>query len=328
MKVQIFIPTFNRAEKLERAIRSALNQTYTGVEVVVLDNHSTDNTPKLVASLMASDSRIKYVRHDKNLGMFANFNAVQGLLNADFFSVLTDDDEYEQWFVETAIKCFEKNKQIRFVVCNAPTKLHGEIIKSQLDNWEEGLYKSNTAVLKCLSGQYPIFTNCLFKSDIGEDFFFHEMIGNECDGLMLLFLFAKYDAYVTKTITGYWNNDGTNTSSIQKYDPVLHVNALINGALLYKGFCKKNDIVIRGFLETELNKIVAILVAADRSNFKHICENSIIKKHYGTFSVALLGLLHKVRFLQFCLKIKSVSRISVVPTGYLKRVLSCIRSQV
>lgn len=319
MKVQIFIPTFNRAAKLERAIRSALNQTYPGVEVVVLDNHSTDDTPRLVVALMASDSRIKYVRHDKNIGMFANFNTIQRLVNAEYFSVLTDDDEYEQWFVETAIKCFEKNKEIQFVVCNAPTKLHGEIINSQLDNWEEGLYKSNTAVLKCLSGQYPIFTNCLFKSDIGEDFFFHEQIGNECDGLLLISLFAKYDAFVTKTITGYWNNDGTNASSIQKYDPVLHVNAVINGALIYKEFCKKNDIVMRGFLEIELKKIVAILVAADRSNFKHIYENTIIKDHYGRLSIAVLELLHKVRFLRFCLNIKSVFRISVALTGYLKR---------
>jgi len=134
MKVQIFIPTFNRAAKLERVIRSVLNQTYPNVEVVVLDNHSTDDTPKLVASLMASDSRVKHVRHDKNLGMIANFNAVQGLVDSEYFSMFTDDDEYEPWFVETALKCFEKNKEIQFVACNAPTKLHGEIIKSQLES--------------------------------------------------------------------------------------------------------------------------------------------------------------------------------------------------
>ncbi|MHB0866214.1 MAG: glycosyltransferase family 2 protein [Thermoleophilia bacterium] len=306
MKVQIFIPTFNRAAKLERVIRSVLNQTYPNVEVVVLDNHSTDDTPKLLASLMASDSRVKHIRHDKNIGMIANFNAVQGLVDSEYFSMFTDDDEYEPWFVETALKCFEKNKEIQFVVCNAPTKFHGEIIKGQLDHWEEGLYKANTAILKCLSGQYPLVTNCLFKSDIGEDFFFHKEMGNVGDGLLLTCLFAKYDAFVTKTITGYWNNDGENASSVQKYDPVLHINTVINESLLYSQFCKNNNIAMRGFLKIGKNNLIAVLVAADRSNFKHIYKNSMLKEHYGSLSVAMLWLMHKVRFLRICLKIKSL----------------------
>jgi glycosyltransferase involved in cell wall biosynthesis len=285
------------------------------VEVVVLDNHSTDDTPKLVASLMASDSRVKHVRHDKNHGMIANFNVVQGLVDSEFFSMFTDDDEYEPWFVETALKCFEKHKEIQFVACNAPTKLHGEIIKSQLDNWEEGLYRANTAILKCLSGQYPIVTNCLFKSDIREDFFFHKEMGNVGDGLLLTCLFAKYDAFVTKTITGYWNNDGENASSGQKYDPVLHINTVINESLLYRQFCKRNNIVMRGFLKIELQTLITVLVAADRSNFEHIYKNSMLKEHYGSLSVAMLGLLHQVRFLRLCLKIKSAFRSSKAGCG-------------
>jgi glycosyltransferase involved in cell wall biosynthesis len=61
----VVIPTYNRADKLERAIKSILAQKYTNFEVLVMDDGSTDNTAKMVASL--SDARIIY-EWDVNFG--------------------------------------------------------------------------------------------------------------------------------------------------------------------------------------------------------------------------------------------------------------------
>ena len=58
-KVSICIPVYNGGQLLRRAIESALTQTHPTVEVVIVDNASTDETPTLVAEYEAKDSRVK-----------------------------------------------------------------------------------------------------------------------------------------------------------------------------------------------------------------------------------------------------------------------------
>ena len=58
--VSVIIPTYNHARYLGRALQSVLDQTYVNWQVIVIDNHSTDNTDELVASF--SDPRITYLK--------------------------------------------------------------------------------------------------------------------------------------------------------------------------------------------------------------------------------------------------------------------------
>ncbi len=88
--VSIGIPTFNRAPALAAAVRSALNQSYTNVEVIVSDNCSIDNTAEMISSF--HDDRLRYVRHETNRGMVANFNACLDMASGAFFLMLSDDD--------------------------------------------------------------------------------------------------------------------------------------------------------------------------------------------------------------------------------------------
>src|SRR4051794_16473111 len=67
----IGIPTYNRASVLlKRAIDSALTQSAENVEILVVDNASTDETQKVVAE---AGKRVRYVRNETNLGMTRNF---------------------------------------------------------------------------------------------------------------------------------------------------------------------------------------------------------------------------------------------------------------
>ena len=58
MLISIVIPTFNRAKELNRAIDSVIKQTYTNWEIIVIDNHSADNTDEIIKSY--SNSNIYY----------------------------------------------------------------------------------------------------------------------------------------------------------------------------------------------------------------------------------------------------------------------------
>jgi len=91
-RVSIVIPTFNRRALLEEAVRSALAQRFTDLEVVVSDNASEDGTEAAVRPLLA-DPRLRYHRNPVNLGMVGNWRrAVLELARGEWFLILSDDD--------------------------------------------------------------------------------------------------------------------------------------------------------------------------------------------------------------------------------------------
>ena len=104
--VTIGIPTFNRADGyLREALADALAQDYPNLEIVVSDNASTDGTPELVRG--AADPRLRYLRHERNIGGNANFNACLAAARGEFFLLLHDDDRLDPDFVSSCMRAVE-----------------------------------------------------------------------------------------------------------------------------------------------------------------------------------------------------------------------------
>lgn len=100
--ISIIIPTYNRAKTLRASIISVLNQTYTDFELIIVDDNSTDNTEEIVNSIQ--DPRVKYIRHDKNLG--ANKARNNGILHSigEYIAFQDSDDEWLPNKLEIQIK--------------------------------------------------------------------------------------------------------------------------------------------------------------------------------------------------------------------------------
>ncbi|MFQ5769234.1 MAG: glycosyltransferase family 2 protein, partial [bacterium] len=86
----VVIPTHNRAELLKEAIQSVLAQTFSDFELIVVDDHSTDNTRDVIASFR--DSRIKYVLNDRTTGGAGTRNAGIFRAQGEWVAFLDDDD--------------------------------------------------------------------------------------------------------------------------------------------------------------------------------------------------------------------------------------------
>lgn len=89
-RVSIGIPTINRSDLALRAIRSALAQTYSEVELIVSDDASTDDTVQRIQEL--HDPRIVLVQQKQRLGLVANFDFCLRHATGEFFLLLGDDD--------------------------------------------------------------------------------------------------------------------------------------------------------------------------------------------------------------------------------------------
>ena len=65
-KVSVIIPVYNKEKYIEQCLKSVINQTYSDVEIIIIDDASTDNSLELVKSI--KDSRIKVIELKENVG--------------------------------------------------------------------------------------------------------------------------------------------------------------------------------------------------------------------------------------------------------------------
>ena len=108
--VSVIIPTFNRARKVVRAVKSVLSQTYADLEIIVVDDASTDDTANSMAQFRG---RIAYIVHSSNLGVSAARNT--GIRNSSGpLIAFLDSDDY--WLPEKAalqVEFFEQHPQAK-----------------------------------------------------------------------------------------------------------------------------------------------------------------------------------------------------------------------
>ncbi len=91
-KVSILIPVYNREVYLADCIQSALSQVVSDIEVVIVDNASTDMTWEICRKFAANDSRIKIFRNEKNVGPVRNWKRCFDMARGEYGKLLFSDD--------------------------------------------------------------------------------------------------------------------------------------------------------------------------------------------------------------------------------------------
>ncbi|MEH1912103.1 glycosyltransferase [Nostoc sp.] len=117
--VSIFIPTYNRKNLLIPCIESALAQTFTDFELVIVDNASTDGAWEICQAYAAKDSRIRIFRNETNIG--PGFNGLRCLMECKgyYAKVLFSDDLISPDFLEKTLPLIENNPYVGFVFTGA-----------------------------------------------------------------------------------------------------------------------------------------------------------------------------------------------------------------
>jgi GT2 family glycosyltransferase len=109
--LSIVVPTYNRAYCLARTLDSALGQTYRNLEVILVDDGSTDGTEALVAQRYASEPRLRYVRK-KNAGVSAARNTGFAEVHGELVGLLDSDDVWHPWKAEVQIACMQAHPEL------------------------------------------------------------------------------------------------------------------------------------------------------------------------------------------------------------------------
>ncbi len=163
-KVSICIPTYNQVAYLPLAVRSALAQTLTDVEVVISDNHSTDGTADYLASL--SDPRIKVVRPPKHLTAAQNFDWCISQSAAGYFSVLCSDDLLQPAFAGALARVLDERPSAAFAYSAAAfVDEDGRVLRVERHLGGSFFRPGKQDIQRFVKGAGCVFTTMMFRRE-------------------------------------------------------------------------------------------------------------------------------------------------------------------
>src|SRR6185312_3479939 len=111
-RLLIGLPVYNGERLLPQAIECLLAQSFGDFEIVIGDNASTDRTQEICQDYVRRDPRIRYVRHEHNLGAVANFNRVFELSAAPLFKWAAHDDLHQKTYLESCVRLLDEDPDI------------------------------------------------------------------------------------------------------------------------------------------------------------------------------------------------------------------------
>lgn len=109
-KVSVLIPAYNAEDFIKEALVSVIEQSYNNIEVIVIDDGSIDNTAKIVNSF--HDSRIKYVKNEKNLKITKTLNKGLRMINSEYIIRMDADDIMLPGKIKKQVKFMDNHPEI------------------------------------------------------------------------------------------------------------------------------------------------------------------------------------------------------------------------
>lgn len=122
------MPVYNAADFVTGALDSLLAQTYGNLEIIVVDNASTDATGEICAAKARADRRIRYFRNDTNVGVFNNYSLAFRHSSGALFKWATAADWHAPTFVAVCVEELRRRSDV--VLCGTRAKLFSEDLGS------------------------------------------------------------------------------------------------------------------------------------------------------------------------------------------------------
>ncbi len=194
MLVSVIIPVYNAASYLRRCIDSVADQTYTDLEIILIDDGSNDGSDKICDDYITRDSRFEVI-HQQNQG--ASIARKEGIAKAkgEWLSFVDSDDIVEKDYIECLFDA-AKQHQTQIAACDQIQHKEGDVI--QMDKSSHAiLFEDRELHRRFFHYQFWGFWGKIYHRSVFENVYFPQYTINE-DYVVMAQLFDKYKqmAYV------------------------------------------------------------------------------------------------------------------------------------
>ena len=161
--VSTIIPVFNRPEMLAEAVRSVLEQSYKEVEIIIIDDGSTDETPAVAEQLKARHAQIR-VEHIKNSGPGAARQAGVNIAHGEYIQYLDSDDLLMPEKFEKQVGALTKAPDAS--VCYCKTSIHITQENRTITAWKRTGEQIDSILPSMLAGRWWGTSTPLYRANV------------------------------------------------------------------------------------------------------------------------------------------------------------------
>jgi len=122
--ISVVMPSYNHESYISEAIESVLNQNFKDIELIIIDDYSTDKSREIIKKYKKIDERIKVIFHDQNEGISKTVNDGIEMGNGKYIAIICSDDIWDKSKLEKQYKILEKDE-------NLIVWTEGELVDSQ-----------------------------------------------------------------------------------------------------------------------------------------------------------------------------------------------------
>lgn len=116
--ISVVLPVHNGEKYLEQSIRSVLDQTYENLELIIVNDASTDNSLYIAQKLARDDSRVRIITNSENLKLPKSLNKGFESANGEYYTWTSDDNYYNATAIEEMVNYLEENRDTSMVCCD------------------------------------------------------------------------------------------------------------------------------------------------------------------------------------------------------------------
>ncbi|MDK0927596.1 glycosyltransferase family 2 protein [Clostridium perfringens] len=285
--VSVIIPVYNVEKYLQRCIDSVISQTYENLEIICINDGSTDGSCEILKQNKIKEKRL-IVLEQKNKGVSNARNRGVKIAKGEFIIFIDSDDTLENDMIKFLVECFNKY-EVDIVHCTYNRIENNKIIK-RINNIKSPYFQDNSqGVIDLLEGKKVDPTLCtkLFKKKLFENIEIDESINTNEDLLLNFYLFrqAKLSVYLDVAKYNYIYRKGSASTSemtLKKLEDQIKVSKKISKELeleeqLYK-YSIKSSIGRLG----EVYKSIINLNDKKMNDFKKYVIKEV-KKIYPSF---------------------------------------------
>lgn len=305
-KISVIVPIYNSEKYIRRCIESIINQTYKELEIILINDGSTDNSLDIISEYKKNDSRIVVI-NQKNSGVAFSRNKGLNVSKGEYLMFMDNDDYIDLDYIEKMYDLIGNND---IVVSGYKRVTDNKILqKKVIKNMHFGIYENVAPWGKLISKKFLVKNKIsFFDYPIGEDVIFN------------LNLYSVTTKIVISTSTGYnWyfnNNSVSNTRQrkfdknilnlyheMRKYDANIFSNYFIGRYyiwyLLFSGRNNKSNSFVdeyrkikKWLIENKYNKSISVVkIIKNETTLKN---KIIVLLFYLIEKLKLIGLFSKV----------------------------------
>lgn len=283
--ISVIIPIYNTEKYLRRCLDSILNQEFIDLEILLIDDGSTDNSSMICDKYVRSDSRIK-VCHQLNRGVSKARNKGLSLANGEYIHFADSDDFWDNGFYTYMYSKASQHQSEIISSSKLIEKKNGQFIPDSIDEFE--LTFSKEDALKALfSGKKMSYSLCdkLFKREIIKNIRFNEDISHNED-FLFVYEAIKQSTKVTLTSRAFYHYCNNPNSAVRQSFSHKRMSAID----AHEYVVKDVKLNLKGMLKYANNDFYKVLIYTknqmetaeyknkkDKERIKHLIRKNIIK---------------------------------------------------